>query len=249
MRNLVEGLGAVLVPVERKDDRRGLLRVAVESLGVYPVGTINTPPIGDPFGVEGYKTIAYEICEDLNWIVPAYVIVPVGHGDCFFGIWKGFKELQTIGLIDALPRMVGVEVVGALTESWSRGFESPAPVAPLDSIAFSISGNQVSYQALVALRESSGQGIVVTDDEVRSAQRTLATKHGVFAEHSSAAATAGAVRLFELGRLTAPGAVVVVSTSTGLKNPFTPAEKLTAVEPTLDGLVTFLSYSQVPVGV
>lgn len=224
MRTLIEGYGGLVIAVEPVERRRQLLAEAVEQFGIYPVGTVVSPPVGDPFGVEGYKTIAYEICEDMNWEPPSHVVVPVSHGDCLWGVWKGFRELKALGLISRLPRMVGAEVVGPLAYAWENKLPAPVAVKRRPTIAFSIGSNQVSYQALAALRESDGLAVVVDDDELLEAQRLLAAGDGLQVEYASAAALAAVRKLVRTtDHLDGSGVIVALLTSSALKNP--PEEK------------------------
>src|SRR5207249_7527562 len=137
-----------------------------QALGVYPTSGFVTPPVGsNPWGVEGYKTIAYELAEDLGWTAPDVVVVPSAYSDGLYGIWKGWMELQTLGLVKHTPRMIAAEPFGPLAAALERGLQAPEPVeAPAPSVAFSIASRYGTWQGLAALRESGGAGVRMTDE-------------------------------------------------------------------------------------
>src|SRR5262249_50682550 len=144
------------------------------------------PPIGsNPFGIEGYKTIAYEIAEDLDWTAPDIVAVPRCYSDGLYGIWKGWGELFTLGLVKTRPRVVAAEPFGPLAHALERKLEGPEKVVAGSSVAFSIASAYGTYQGLVALRESGGLGVPITDEGIFEAQRALAGDEGVYAEPSA----------------------------------------------------------------
>jgi threonine synthase len=168
------------------------------------------PPIGsNPFGVEGYKTIAYEIAEDLDWTAPDVVAVPSCYSDGLFGIWKGWAELHALGLVKARPRMLAAEPFGPLAHAQARQLEAPEKVA---------SGTSVAYQGLVALRESGGIGVPITDEGIFEAQRALAGEEGLYAEPSAIVGLTAVMQLARTGRLDPGQLIVVVLTSGGLKD-------------------------------
>lgn len=156
-----------------------------------------------PYQGEGSKTIAYELCEQLGWSTPDWVVVPVGGGDNLGGIWKGFKEFHEIGLIDELPRMVGVQAEGAplFVQAFKEGKDfSETPIIEAETVAEGIRVGLVPGPwPLEALRESKGEAVTVSDGEILRAERELAAMEGVFAEPSAAASAAGARRLLEEG--------------------------------------------------
>ncbi|MBI2160060.1 MAG: pyridoxal-phosphate dependent enzyme, partial [Candidatus Rokubacteria bacterium] len=107
MKTLMQAYGAAVVSCPTPEARWNLMRQGVERLGWYPTGGFQAPPIGsNPYGIEGYKTLAYEVAEDLGWTPPDLVVVPSAYSDGLFGIWKGMTELKTLGLVERVPRMV-----------------------------------------------------------------------------------------------------------------------------------------------
>jgi threonine synthase len=220
MKTLMQAYGAAVVACATPEQRWAFMREGVERLGWYPTGGFIVPPIGsNPWGIEGYKTIAYEIAEDLGWTAPGLVIVPSAYSDGLHGIWKGWAELTALGLVKAPPQMVAAEPFGPLAHALERGLAAPEPVAGGSSVAFSIASRYGTSQGLTALRESRGLGVRITDEGVFEAQRDLARLEGLFVEPSSAAALAALLQLRARRALDPEQAIVLVLTSGGLKDP------------------------------
>jgi threonine synthase len=177
---------------------------------------------GNPYGMEGYKTIAYEIFQQLGNIVPDKVFMPVGGGDGAWGIFKGFAELRDLGLAERVPQLIVCQsAAGApLEHAWRHQLPFVAPVPTTDTIAYSIVERQSGDHALLAIRRSGGQAVAVDDTALRSAEDTL-RQTGICVEPSSAASLAGA-RAVAAEDGVAPGEVsVLIGTGTGLRWPAT----------------------------
>ena len=232
----MQAYGAMVVATRTKADRWKLLQTGVAEWGWYPTSPYFGPPVGsNPYGVDGYKTLAYEVCEQLDWEPPDWCVLPVAYGDALFGMWKGFDELARLGLIRKQPRMVAAEMAGCLTAALASGEDAiPEIPAPTPYVAGSISVNQSTYQALHALRASGGTARVARNDELLALQRNLAADEGIYAEPSSLAALAAVARLCEEGRIGRSDTVVVVNTASGLKDTAATAAAARAV-PTVDG--------------
>jgi len=189
--------------------------IVEENDSVYLVNSIN------PYRVEGQKTLAYEIYEQLEMSVPDYVVLPVGNAGNISALWKGFKELHDWGISDRLPAMVGVQAKGAapIADALARGFRSierwPRPSTVATAIRI---GNPVSWKkAVAAIEESHGEAITVSDAEMIRARNELASKEGIFVELASAAPVAALGHLRrEIG---SESVVVCVATGNGLKEP------------------------------
>src|SRR5438046_580688 len=147
MKTLMQAYGAAVVACPTSESRWELMRQGIERFGWYPTSGFVTPPVGsNPWGVEGYKTIAYEVAEDLGWTAPDVVVVPSAYSDGLYGIWKGWTELQTLGLVKHAPRMIAAEPFGPLAHALERGLQAPEPVeAPAPSVAFSIASGWRSW--------------------------------------------------------------------------------------------------------
>lgn len=217
----IRAYGAMVVAAETKAQRWKLLQTAVAEWGWYPTSPYFGPPVGsNPYGVDGYKTLAYEVCEQMDWDPPDWCVLPVAYGDALFGMYKGFDELARLGWIRKRPRMAAAEMAGSLTAALASGEDVlPEIPAPTPCVAGSISVDRSTYQALHALRGSRGTARVVENGALPGLQRDLAADEGIYAEPSSLAALAAVGRLCEEGEIRAGDTVVVVNTATGLKAP------------------------------
>jgi threonine synthase len=221
MRVLMEAYGAHALAPDDMAQRGALVRVGVERYGWFPVQNFKAPPVGaNPFAIEGCKAIAFEICEQLGWRVPAAVVFPITNGDSLAGAWRGFCDLRALGLIDAIPRLYGAEVHGPVARTLEDGLELPATVTPdRASVAISAASRTTAYQVLRAIRETGGWSVAVADDdEILAAQRELAREEGIYAEASSVLGLAVLARLLDSGAIDRREEVVLVSTSGGLKD-------------------------------
>lgn len=177
------------------------------------------------YQAEGDKTTAFEICEQLGWHAPAAVFVPTGTGTNLFGLWQGFVLFKELGFIDRLPRMFAVQPVGAasLVNAWEAHQAIPSALARIEpNLAPPISHRVGGYHAYRAIQESGGGAVAVTDEEMLTALKDLASREGIYAETASAAALAGIRRALAAGLLDAEesyrAGIVGILTSHGLKN-------------------------------
>ena len=247
MKTLMQAYGAAVVACPTSESRWALMRESVERLGWYPTSGFVLPPIGsNPYGIEGYKTLAYEVAEDLGWQAPDRIVVPTAYSDGLFGIWKGMTELQTLGWIKELPRMVAAEPFGPLAHALERGLSTPEAVEGGQSVAFSIASRYGTYQGLTALRDSRGAGVQITDEGVFEAQRALAREEGIFVEPSSATALTAVLQLHARRAIDPDELIVIVLTSGGLKDPGASRTWMPEVPPApdhLDGVLAVLRES------
>lgn len=215
-RTMIEAAGARLVVTE--PDRRWLLMAeGMREHGWYPASNYTDIPTNGAFGHEGYKSIAYEIVADLGR-VPDVVSVPTAYGEGLFGIWKGFDELVRLGRADRVPRMVACEPLGGpLVLSMEDPDRLVSKVERASTVARGIGGSVNSYISVAALQASNGLVAQPDDGSIMTAQRDLAAR-GMFVEPASAAGLAGLRRLTEEGLLPPASDVVLVNTSSGLKN-------------------------------
>ncbi|MGV9884287.1 threonine synthase [Streptomyces sp. NPDC003006] len=204
--------GAVVLPVP-VDARWPLLRRIVERFGYHPVSNVTPTHTGHAFGPEGYKTLAYEIYAELG--VPAAVFLPTGYGELLFGVWKGFAELVTLGLADRVPRLFSCEPAagGPLAAALRDGVPATR-VTVGETAAYAIGSAVGGYRGVVAVRESGGGALLVSDAEMAAARAELAGA-GLWAELSAAAGLAG---YRQRGAAAPDGPVVCVSTSSGFKD-------------------------------
>jgi threonine synthase len=174
----------------------------------------------NPCLVEGKKTVGLEICEQLAWQVPDWVAVSVGDGCTIAGVWKGFQEMKTLGLVERAPRMLGVQAAGAapVTTAFLTG-EPLQPIEPqtiADSIAVGVPRNW--KKAVLAVRASGGCMINVRDEEILDAMRCTGRLSGIFAEPAAATAVAGVRRAVDEGIIGHQSTVLAVITGNGLKD-------------------------------
>lgn len=244
MRTLMQVYGAMLVTVPTVEDRWRMVAQCVRELGWYPVQGFLEPPIGsNPYGIDGLKTIAYEICEQLAWQAPDVFVAPVTVGDALIGPWKGFNEFHELGYIDGTPRMVAAEVFGPLQNALAKGLDHVEKVPGGRTVAVSAGGTNSTYQALKTVKESAGTALAISDEEVLRMQIWLAESEGVYAEPSSVLPLAAIKILRERDWIQPGETVVALVTSSGLKDPQVSASLLPAapaIEPTLDSLARAL---------
>ncbi|MEM4426380.1 MAG: threonine synthase [Acidilobaceae archaeon] len=211
--------GAEVVEIEGSFDQaleEVLDRVISKEAEIYPLNSVN------PWRLEGQKTLAFEVVEELGR-TPNAVIVPVGNAGNISAIWKGFKELLEVGVIEKTPRMIGVQAEGAapLAKAWLRKEPKLIPVEEPETVASAIRiGKPINwFKAWRALEESRGTMIVVSDDEILKAQKLLARLEGIGVEPASAAALAGYLKSLNEGLIDRDETVVIVATGHALKDP------------------------------
>ena len=186
---------------------------------IYLLNSIN------PFRIEGQKSLGFEICDQLNQEAPDRIIVPVGNAGNISAIWKGFSEFHTLGVVEALPKMTGIQAAGSapIANAIKSGSDTIVPVSAPETVATAIRiGAPVSWKkAMTAIRESNGTAETVTDEEILSAQKMLARVEGLFVEPASASSIAGLIKLVDNGTIDKDECIVCVTTGHGLKDPDT----------------------------
>jgi threonine synthase len=178
-----------------------------------PVALVNSV---NPYRLEGQKTAAFEVCEDLGG-APDYLALPVGNAGNISAYWQGFTEYVGAGLVETRPVMLGFQAAGAAPLVTGRPVEQPETVATAIRI-----GNPASAEKALRAKDESGGSIEsVTDDEILAAYRDVARSEGVFCEPASAASIAGVRKLAAAGRIDPGATIVCVLTGHGLKDPDT----------------------------
>jgi threonine synthase len=208
--------GARLVLQETPKDRWVYMAQKVREDGWYPVTNYLDPPVGsNPFGVQGYKTVAYEIMEACQDQPPTVLVVPTARGDLLWGIWGGLTDLVEANQISKLPRLVAVEPIPRLSRVLAGGdYRISSEGEPHDMV--SIGGTTSTYQSRAALLESKGAAVEVSNPSARKAHRELA-KAGLYAELSAAASLAGLWSALERRLIQPNDSVVLLITSHGYK--------------------------------
>lgn len=185
--------------------------------GFYMMNSLN------PFRLEGQKTLAYEVCDQLTGTVPDALILPVGNGGNISAIWKGFNEFHDLGVVTRKPKMIGIQAEKAapIAKAVKKGRNTITPVSDPQTLATAIRiGSPVNWtKVLKAIRESKGTADTVSDREILESQRDLAAKEGIFVEPASAASIAGLKKLIRSGNIDRSDVVVCVTTGHGLKDP------------------------------
>ena len=239
MLRLMRSFGAMVVAAPSSPDRWALNRLVCEQWGFLPVSNLANPPIGShPVAVEGCKTIAYELVEDLGGSAPDIVVIPVAYGDSLSGIFRGFRDLAESGVIERVPRLVAAEAYPSLSTALRESAPIPPDVGGTGSLASSVATPQGTFQSLRAIRESGGTAVAVSNDEVSRARTDLREREGLLVEFSSALPFAAARKLAADGGLSPDESVVALITSSGLKDPESMNEygELPLAEPTLESL-------------
>jgi threonine synthase len=187
----------------------------------HPVTVVNSI---NPFRLEGQKTAAFEICDDLGR-APEILAIPVGNAGNISAYWAGFTDYAAAGITGTTPRMWGFQAAGAAPLVVGHRIEKPETIATAIRI-----GDPASTDKALAARDASGGRIgAVTDDEILAAYRDLARLEGIFCEPASAASVAGVRKAAAAGEIDPTATVVCVLTGHGLKDPTTAERQVPAV--------------------
>src|SRR5687767_4674954 len=226
--------GATTIAIEGNfDDALRIVRELGETGKVEVVNSIN------PVRIEGQKTAAFEICDQLGR-APDFHFLPVGNAGNITAYWKGYKEFYSTGRVDALPRMFGFQAAGAAP------IVDGTPVANPHTVATAIRiGNPASWQgAKKAAEESKGYIDKVTDEEILAAYTLIARTEGIFVEPACAAPLAGLRKCIERNMIPEGSLVTATMTGHGLKDPDTALSAAgfspTVVEPTKEAVAKVL---------
>ncbi len=229
--------GARIVPVRGTYDDAFRLSIRYTTLR----GGLNRNTAYHPLTIEGKKSVGFEIWQQNARKVPDAIVIPVGDGVILAGVHKAFTDLRAAGVIEKLPRLIGVQAEGSAVihrylESGICTAEShPRTIA--DSISVSVPSN--AHFAKKAIEESRGVTVTVTDEEIVSAQKLLARTTGVFAEPAAAAGAAGLCKLGRSETFDTSGQVVLLVTGHGLKDIDVPLRTLRIPESIDPGDETF----------
>jgi len=208
--------GATVFAVDGSyDDAFDLAAQAIERYGWY-----NRSCAVNPYLVEGKKTVSLEICEQLDFVAPDKVFVPVGDGCIMSGVYKGFAEFAELGFTDRVPELIGVQAEGC--DPIKVAFDSECEMVPCEActLADSIAaGHPRNWRkATRGIRASGGSMMTVSDDEILAAIATLGAATGIFAEPAGATAFAGLTKAVAEGTVSRDETVAVLMTGSGLKD-------------------------------
>ena len=204
--------GARIIAVQGNFDQA--LQIVRNLVQKHPITLVNSL---NPYRIEGQKTAAFEVVDDLG-DAPEYLFIPVGNAGNITAYWKGFSEYKQAGKATRTPKMMGFQAAGAAPIVKGKVVKRPKTIATAIRI-----GNPASWQGALAARDQSS-GIIdsVTDDEILAAYRLLASKEGIFGEPASAASVAGIIKMTKHGLKLFNKKVVCIITGTGLKDPDLP---------------------------
>lgn len=207
--------GADVLAVEGSYDEAYDLSVAVtEEFGWY-----NRNAAINPFQVEGKRTVGHELAEQTRGDVPDWVVFSMGDGCTVSGGWKGFREFSDLGFVEDTPKMLGVQSDGARAiHDAFHGHDDADDVAETVADSISVGRPRNAVKACRALEESGGTSVVVGDDEILAAEKTLGSTEGIYAEPAGAAPVAGVRKALDEGIVETDETVVVVVTGNGLKD-------------------------------
>ncbi len=203
----------------------------------YPVELVNSV---NPYRLEGQKTAAFEVCEDLGG-APDYLAIPVGNAGNISAYWLGFVQYRDTGLVETVPKMIGFQAEGASPLVQGHDFDDPQTIAT----AIRIGRPASAHLALAARDESGGLIDAVTDEEILASYRDIARMEGIFCEPASAASVAGVRKAAADGRIDPGATIVAVLTGVGLKDPDTGMRLMQPpleAEPTVDGVRAALGW-------
>ncbi len=208
---------------EAEDPTVKMMKLVVEKYGFYP-----SPSFGpfNPYQIEGPKTIAFEIIEQLNWSIPDQVFIPTGAASLLTGVYNGFRDFNNVGWVNGYPRIVAVQSTGnaPFVRAWKEK-QDPMNIRPWEKPPETIAtGLEDTFPwdgdaGLKALYHTNGYGVVVEDELILKAMKLLASLEGLFAEPSGAAGLAGLMKAIDDGLVDKDEKVVVLVTGHGLKDP------------------------------
>ena len=222
--------GALVVQIDGSfDDGLAAVRELADRPGMALVNSVN------PYRIEGQKTGAWEICEDLGMQAPDWHCIPVGNAGNITAYWQGFSDWHARGLVASRPRLLGAQAAGAAPLVDGAPVEHPETIATAIRIGKPARGDQ----ALAAIAESDGRLCKRTDAQLLDAYALLAAEAGIFCEPASAISVAGLIHGIEQGWVTPGSRVTCVLTGHGLKDPDSAMEIVAApvhCAPTADAI-------------
>jgi threonine synthase len=190
--------------------------------GAQEMGWFNVATLGEPYRVEGKKTMGLEVAEQLDWKLPDVIIYPTGGGTGIIGMWKVFDELEQMGWIGSeRPRMVSVQAEGCspIVKAYKEGKEESQFFEGANTVAAGLRVPKAlgDFLILKAVKESKGTAIAVSDEELMTDVRLISRLEGIFACPEGAATISALRKMVEAGEVDRSERVVLFNTGSGLK--------------------------------
>ena len=233
--------GATIIPVKGTYDDAFYLSIkATEKFGWY-----NRNTAFNPLTIEGKKTVAFELFEQLGFTIPDRIFVPVGDGVIISGVYKGFEDLLKLGFITSMPIIVAVQAKKSdnlVRNIGSKEFEIEESNTIADSISVDIPRN--FYMTQNYIQDYKGEYLSVSDEEIIKASQILSKNTGLFAEPAAAAAFAGMLAYKEANKIPENSSIAVLLTGSGLKDLKAVSDLLNvpdSIYPTIENLEKLLS--------
>lgn len=231
--------GSVVIEVEGTYDDTNRLATEVAASSNIAFANVNVRP----FYVEGSKTLAFEICEQLGWKAPDHIIIPTASGALLHAIWRGLKELKRVGLIDTWSTRITAAQAGGcapivkalLSDKEIKPVEKPETIAKSLAIGDPADG----FYAIQAIRNTSGTGRAPNDDQILEGLKLLASTEGIYTEPAGGTVVATLKMLVEDGKIDKDEHVVLLITGNGLKTQETISKTLSGTRRVEDSLKSF----------
>lgn len=198
--------------------------------GKEPMGWFDCSTLKEPYRIEGKKTMGLELAEQFGWRLPDVILYPTGGGTGLIGMWKAFRELQTLGWITgSLPKMVVVQASGCapIVKAWQAGLEHAEfwPDARTVAAGIRVPAAVGDFLMLRAVRESGGFAIDVTDESILQARSEMACREGFLLCPEGAATLAAYQQSIKVGRIRSDESAVLFNCASGLKYDLPPVER------------------------
>jgi threonine synthase len=174
----------------------------------------------NPFYLEGIKTLAFEICEQMGWRVPDAILCPVGYGGIYMGLYHGFRWLVETGIANHYPRLIGIqaETVSPVYQAFYRNADDVEEVPPGKTMAEGVACTKPvrGKKLLEIARETNGSFETVSEKDIIEGWREL-NQQGLYVEPTSSVVIKALDRLVSKNRITRTDSIVLILTGTGLK--------------------------------
>ncbi len=209
--------GAELVLVLASNDRLAYQREHMGKRWYPATNLLEVPVSSSPYGVQGYKTLAFEVYEEMGEALPDYILIPTCRGDLLYGVFEGFLDLKRAGYIDRLPKLAACEPLPRLELILEQGRSHREKFPGSSDLTSSIGGATATFQSEYALRGSSGFAVSVSQEEAAASVAQMA-RHGLYLETSSSIVYPCLQKAVRNGKIPPEASVLLVLTSSGYKN-------------------------------